>query len=601
MNWWSAIMEAVPAMGLFAGAVGLLLWVALALPGISARGKMGLALGLVGCGVFGSQVVGIVGNASFVPGPPVFKYGPSRAEIDDKVSARVWALSDAQAVKSPGDWMRATDAERAKYLPPRDATWFYIGGMAVGVLSVAAFALRARKALGCSRVAPDWILEILGEVDQSPAKGRECLLALSDSATVPWSLAPKWIVLPSAAIDWPEQEVRLALRHEVAHLRKGHGFATLGAALLACLGWCFPWMWPLPRLIRNLAERAADESVLAHGGDRIAYAELLLRLGREVSGVPRTALPMVESGGLKSRVSQILHGRLESKDWGRRGVVAGIFLASLLGLMIGLSARSYGMQSVAGTKPYQRILELTPQNRFRAKDRDGFTCQVESLVQMRDGKLMRWTPAGGWVQNTEELGLYQGSIESGNVLLTAKIDGWPSIEGDRAYSLSNGNAVAWDGRVSTMIYSLNVARGLTDLVYSRSPWQEVGRMELGGVPQGRIAGFKGLKFRQMDQISRNDLAEHEFLVDYGQIMVPSTPPFEFSYDWQVIDRGATDRRVVFVMKDGRREATRQFMVDQRASMRETWRAYVDGKDVAAVVMEERPVLRLDISGLPCAQ
>lgn len=126
-------------------------------------------------------------------------------------------------------------------------------------------------------------------------------------------------------------------------------------------------------------------------------------------------------------------------------------------------------------------------------------------------------------------------------------------------------------------------------------------MELGGVPQGRIAGFKGLKFRQMDQISRNDLAEHQFLVDYGQIMVPSTPPFEFSYDWQVIDRGATDRRVVFVMKDGRREATRQFMVDQRASMRETWRAYVDGKDVAAVVMEERPVLRLDISGLPCAQ
>lgn len=594
-------MEAVPAMGLFAGAVGLLVWVVLALPGVSARGKMGLALGLIGCGVLGAQVVGIVGNAIFVPGPPVFKYGPSRAEIDNKVAARVWALADEQVVKGPGDWTRATDAERAKYLPPRDATSFYIGGMAVGILFVAAFVVRARRALGSARAAPDWILAMLGEVDQFPAKGRECRLALSDSVTVPWSLAPKWIVLPSAACDWPEHEVRLALRHEVAHLREGHGFATLGVALLACLGWCFPWMWPLPRLIRNLAERAADESVLAHGGDRIAYAELLLRLGREVSGVPRTALPMVDTGGLKSRVAQILQGGHKGKDWGRRGVVAGILVSSLLGLMVGLSARSYGMQSVAGTKSDQRILELTPQNRFQAKDRDGFTCQVESLVQKRDGKLMRWTPAGGWVQNTEELGLYQWSIESGNVLLTAKIDGWPSIEGDRAYSLSNGNAVAWDGRVSTMIYSLNVARGLTDLVYSRSPWQEVGRMELGGVPQGRLSKFKGITYGRIDQTSRKDLAEHEFMVDYGQIMIPNTPPFEFGYDWQVIDRGATDRRVMLVMKDGRREATRQFMVDQGTSTREVWRAYLDKKDVAAVVMEERPVLQLDISGLPCSR
>lgn len=601
MNLWSATMQTIPVMSLFAGAVGLLIWLVLSFRRIGARGRMSLILGLVVAGVFGGQIVNIVATMTFVPGPVVLKFGPSRSEINREVSETMKDVAKVAPRLSGPDFIRAYAKEEAKYLPPQESQLVVIGAMMAGITILAIQIGRATKILNQCTGASDKILRILGEEDSVAKAGQECSLAMSSGTDVPWSFSiGRKIVLPVSAEEWRNEDIRLAIRHEVAHIREGHLRAAFGTSLLVYMGWIFPWMWFLPRAVRRLAEVAADEVVIDKGADRTAYAELLLRLGRGRVFAPKGALPMVEKHGLIERVEGILSGKKPSLNWGKRGVWSGIGAAALVGLVIGLSARSFGMLEPVPVARPGAITELNPKNGFRAKDKDGQLCEVVSLVQKREGRIMRWTPEAGWTVNTEEIGLYTSSIESGSVLLTAKFGGWPVVEGDRMYSLSNGNAVAWGETVTTLIYNQNVARGITNLVYSRSPWKEVGRMMVGGLPEGRITEFENVKFLQTDPIKRLNEIHREFMIDYTQIMVPNTSPYEFGYEWKIIDRGATDRRVLFLMKDGSRELTRQYGMDRGAETRELWRAHVDPKDVVGVVMEERPAMRIEISGLPCA-
>ena|GEM_PF-5519926 len=601
MNLWSATMQAIPVMSLFAGAVGLLIWLVLSFRRIGARGRMSLIFGLVVAGVFGGQIVNIVATMTFVPGPEVLKFGPSRSEINREVSGEMSEISKTSLPMSPEQYFRTHREVQSKYLPPQEIQLVVIGALFLGIILVVFQISRATKILEQCTAAPEWILQILGAEDLGAKSGQECVLAMSKGTDVPWSiLFGRKIVLPVAAENWRSEDIRLAIRHEVAHIREEHLRTALGTSLLVCIGWIFPWMWFLPRAVRRLAEVAADEAVIDKGADRTAYAELLLRLGRGRVFAPKGALPMVEKHGLIERVEGILSGKKPSLNWGKRGVWSGIGAAALVGLVIGLSARSFGMLEPLPVARPGAITELNPKNGFRAKDKDGQLCEVVSLVQKREGRIMRWTPEAGWTVNTEEIGLYTSSIESGSVLLTAKIGGWPVVEADRMYSLSNGNAVAWGETVTTLIYNQNVARGITNLVYSRSPWKEVGRMMVGGSPEGGIAEFENIKFLQTEPIRQLNEIHREFMIDYTQIMVPNTSPYEFGYEWKIIDRGATDRRVLFLMKDGSRELTRQYGMDRGAETRELWRAHVDPKDVVGVVMEERPAMRIEVTGLPCA-
>jgi hypothetical protein len=601
VNWWSAIMEAFQPAFLYAAAVGLLIWGVLLLPKMSGRSKMSLIWGLLLAGVIGANFVGAVGSLGFLGGPAVLKYGPSRAEIRNEVTKRVSQNLKGVDYSDYSYYKAAYDLEQSAFLPPPRVSWYFVAGIFVFLGTVLVRFQKLGHLAEGAVTPPDWMLIILGEEDRESNKNGECRMALSKRVSQPCSWAPRWIILPELAKDWPEEDVRLAIRHEVSHIRDRHCSSVLMAQGLTCMSWCFPWMWFLSGAVRRLSERAADEAVVAAGSDPIAYAELLLRLGKSASKMSSLALPIVEPAGVRDRVKRLLEGTSIGKDWGRRGVWTGIAMASIVGLVVGLSARSYGMLTPVEHFQTKTILELSPKNGFRGIDKDGFECRVTEVIQKRDGAIMRWTPEDGWKPNKEELGLELASIESGTVRLAATIAGWP-VKGEdaRVYSLTNGNAIAWDAKITTQIYGRNINKGITNLVYSRSPWKEVGRLDIGGTPEGRIAEFNEIKVGEYVKDDHLKDNEREFMIDYGQIYVPSTPAFEFGYEWKIIDRGATDRRVLFVMQDGSRIETRQYVRDQSSITRDVWRAYVDPKNVVGVVMEERPAMRLEISGLPSA-
>ncbi|HEX5069323.1 MAG TPA: TonB family protein [Vicinamibacterales bacterium] len=84
------------------------------------------------------------------------------------------------------------------------------------------------------------------------------------------------VVLPDDWASWPSEQLEGVLVHELSHVARKDAL-TQGLAL-ACraIFWFSPVVWWLQRHLSRLAELASDESALAAGVDRLAYADTLL-------------------------------------------------------------------------------------------------------------------------------------------------------------------------------------------------------------------------------------------------------------------------------------------------------------------------------------
>lgn len=167
---------------------------------------------------------------------------------------------------------------------------------------------------------------------------RPVTLLESPIASVPmtWGTWRPVVVLPTAARNWPADQRRAVLLHELAHVRRND--AALGAlAHLACaLHWPNPLVWLAARRLRAEAEHAADDRVLTRGLRPSLYAGHLLAVARAMGQgppPPRPVLAMASpegSSGLARRIGAILDGdrpRLEVRRGFRLAtVVSALFL-----------------------------------------------------------------------------------------------------------------------------------------------------------------------------------------------------------------------------------------------------------------------------------
>jgi hypothetical protein len=150
---------------------------------------------------------------------------------------------------------------------------------------------------------------------------RGCSVRLSPDCPGPmtWGAARPVILLPDDALDWPQQRLEAALRHELAHVA-GRDSLILALALVACaLYWPNPVVWRAARALRQEAEAAADDAVIAAGMRPSDYAHLLVDLSSAWPSHRRPAFEMAMAGSpiLTERVQSIL-----SPDAQRTGATA---------------------------------------------------------------------------------------------------------------------------------------------------------------------------------------------------------------------------------------------------------------------------------------
>jgi TonB family protein len=157
-------------------------------------------------------------------------------------------------------------------------------------------------------------------------------IRVSDAAGTPmtWGVLRPVIVLPTAALDWPEEQRTRALHHERAHIDRRDWLWQLFAQFATAACWFHPLVWLAAYHLRRESELAADDAVLREDSNAAAYASQLVQAARDLGGdAPLAAVPMVRRSTLEARVAAILS---QGRRRDRAGVRArlGVVLAAAL-------------------------------------------------------------------------------------------------------------------------------------------------------------------------------------------------------------------------------------------------------------------------------
>jgi len=155
------------------------------------------------------------------------------------------------------------------------------------------------------------------------------------SLLVTWGWRHARILLPATADEWSDDQIRIVLAHELAHIARGDWFAQLAAEVLRTIYWFNPLLWITCRRLRAESECACDDAVLARGVEGPEYATHLVALARRLNSKGQPWLPvpaMARPSSLEGRIRAMLNTTLSRRPlgWpGRLAVVAGLAAITL--------------------------------------------------------------------------------------------------------------------------------------------------------------------------------------------------------------------------------------------------------------------------------
>ena len=127
-----------------------------------------------------------------------------------------------------------------------------------------------------------------------------------------WGLTRPTILLPASARSWQQERLEMVLLHELLHAARMDHTMMVASQLVRCLYWANPLAWIAVHRHSVERELSCDERVIECGNDRIAYAEELVAITRDLRREVRYAsVAMTQQYGLKTRVKSILRDHLQ--------------------------------------------------------------------------------------------------------------------------------------------------------------------------------------------------------------------------------------------------------------------------------------------------
>jgi TonB family protein len=169
-----------------------------------------------------------------------------------------------------------------------------------------------------------------------------------------WGVTRASVFVPSDALDWPEERIRIVLAHELAHARRGDWIVQVAVDLVCAAYWFNPLVWFAARRLRLESEQACDDAVLTMGVEGSTYASELVDLARAFrSGgqafVP--AAPIARPSSLERRVRAMLNVKLNRDPITRSASIAAAFVLVVVTVLVagfGVSAQEQ-FTTVSGT------------------------------------------------------------------------------------------------------------------------------------------------------------------------------------------------------------------------------------------------------------
>ncbi len=169
-----------------------------------------------------------------------------------------------------------------------------------------------------------------------------------------WGVTHAKVLVPSDALDWPADRIRIVLGHELAHVRRGDWIVQVAVDVLCAAHWFNPLVWFAARRLRLESEHACDDAVLTMGVEGAAYASELVDLARAFRAARQTfvpAAPIARPSTLERRVRAMLNATSNRDPITRSAsIAAALVLASVTMLVAGFGVSAQGQfASVFGT------------------------------------------------------------------------------------------------------------------------------------------------------------------------------------------------------------------------------------------------------------
>ena len=241
------------------------------------------------------------------------------------------------SVASSGD-VRVGRANLFEILAP--AVWLV--GVAVCCTSTLIGAISLRR-LGRSsqRVADESQLGLLTDLCRQVGVRRPVTLLQSHRRSMPMTWGAVWprLLVPDEFADWESDRKRIALLHELVHIKRHDYLVQLVTGLACAVHWFNPLVWLARRQMVIEREGACDDVALRMGSRPSDYAEHFLHIGARLSSgwaARHVAAAMARQSQMESRLRAVLDPSRSRKPLTRATLVIGA-------LALGLAATSLAM------------------------------------------------------------------------------------------------------------------------------------------------------------------------------------------------------------------------------------------------------------------
>lgn len=150
------------------------------------------------------------------------------------------------------------------------------------------------------------------------------------------------ILIPATAFQWPEETRKMAMLHELGHIRRKDLWLRLAADITCAIHWYNPLVWWMRATLLTQCEYACDARVIASGANPKRYISALCDVVESAmqhslysagKARPAAVCAMADHAPLKMRVKRLLHGQRVGNPW--LAVVAAVLTtATALGLTL---------------------------------------------------------------------------------------------------------------------------------------------------------------------------------------------------------------------------------------------------------------------------
>lgn len=236
------------------------------------------------------EVSRFTGSAQMIVAPTPSSIAPARSNPSSKHLAPICNLSSAPI-----------------------AIW--VIGLAVFLLRIALARISLCRLAARSTVANEGeVAELFAEASHELQVRRHARLLMSDDRSMPmtWSSLRPRILLPADARNWSHDRLRMALLHELAHVKRWDAATQFIGQFACAVFWFHPLAWLASRGLLREQEQAADDLVLSRQDSPADYASFLLDVARMI-GSRKSLIPgsiaMARQATLESRLKAVLDGR----------------------------------------------------------------------------------------------------------------------------------------------------------------------------------------------------------------------------------------------------------------------------------------------------